>query len=82
MTYDFVHGLLTASYVPTAPIVGWFAVYLVGIALLGFIVPGKVHTGTVLADGTRLTYKCCGLNILMLLVAGLYVCTYQLGLFK
>lgn len=37
--------------------------YIFSFALLGAILPGKVYTGSQLADGTRLRYKCNGLLV-------------------
>ncbi|GAB0494421.1 hypothetical protein MMPV_005714 [Pyropia vietnamensis] len=43
--------------------------YVVGLVALGAALPGPVVTGTRLADGSRLTYKCNGLAVAAVTVA-------------
>ncbi|BFI11407.1 protein MpFACKEL [Marchantia polymorpha subsp. ruderalis] len=43
--------------------------YFVGLAVLGVVVPGPKIQGVVLADKTRITYKCNGFAVLVVLLA-------------
>ncbi|XP_028777188.1 delta(14)-sterol reductase-like [Neltuma alba] len=65
MDLGFLIHALIPSWNSVALLVGFFA-YL---AIAGAIVPGKVVPGVILADGTRLHYRCNGLFSLLLLVA-------------
>eukprot|EP00741_Cyanophora_paradoxa_P003481 tig00000711_g3381.t1 len=56
---------------PTAHDFGVFALYVVGLALMGIVLPGKTYPGTLLADGTRKHYKCNGLLLFLCLLASL-----------
>ncbi|KAL2633385.1 hypothetical protein R1flu_004864 [Riccia fluitans] len=53
---------------PSSRSVGLVGGYLVVLAVLGVVVPGPRIQGTVLADKTRITYKCNGLNVLLVLL--------------
>lgn len=53
--------------------------FIVSLAVLGHILPGKSFVGTQLADGTRLQYKCNGLLLTLVCVSVLAVATW-LGL--
>ncbi|MED6160133.1 hypothetical protein PIB30_048507 [Stylosanthes scabra] len=62
-------GSLLQALIPS-----WNSAYLLlgffaYLAIVGSIVPGKLVPGAVLADGTRLHYRCNGLVSLLLLVA-------------
>jgi len=57
-----------------------FWAFLGFLLVLGIVIPGKVQHGTTLNDGSKLSYKCNGLNILLFLLPFCYVCT-KIGLF-
>ncbi|XP_020972381.1 delta(14)-sterol reductase isoform X2 [Arachis ipaensis] len=65
MDLGFLLQALIPSWNSAYLLLGFFA-YL---AIAGSIVPGKIVPGVVLADGTRLHYRCNGLVSLLLLVA-------------
>ncbi|CAI6001589.1 unnamed protein product [Closterium sp. NIES-64] len=54
---------------PSLRAVAILSAYVAFLIVAGAILPGKVFPGTVLADGTRLHYKCNGFRVLLLLLA-------------
>ncbi|CDF35421.1 unnamed protein product [Chondrus crispus] len=59
--------------VPTVPVVLAFLGYVATLAVLGAFLPGKTYAGAVLPDGSRLTYKCNGLQVVGVVVTALAV---------
>ncbi|KAL9273503.1 Delta(14)-sterol reductase-like protein, partial [Drosera capensis] len=53
--------------------VGMLLSYLGYLAVFGSVLPGKVIDGVVLADGTRLKYRCNGFLSLILLISLLVI---------
>ncbi|GAQ87345.1 delta14-sterol reductase [Klebsormidium nitens] len=75
-TFEDVYGLWLSSKCPVAgaPTLEAALVilgYITFLAIAGAILPGKTYAGTVLADGSRISYKCNGFLLLLVLLASL-----------
>lgn len=74
---DFIPTAPQLSFdLPTARVVGVYLVFTALLAVLGPILPGRTYEGSVLADGSRLLYKCNGLIVTLFVVALLAAGTF------
>ncbi|KAF3951241.1 hypothetical protein ACB098_09G047500 [Castanea mollissima] len=62
-------GLLLHALIPSSTSFAILAAFFTYSAIVGSILPGKVVPGVILQDGSRLHYRCNGLQSLLLLVA-------------